>query len=368
MKQDNYFVLECQAQAFKYWTPYKGQVRLHAYSHLASGADAILYWNWHSIHNGYETYWKGVLSHDLETNPTYEEAGQFGNEVKVHGSKLCHLKKQNKVALVIDNNALTAFEWFPIDRDIAYNDVVRWMYDALYELNIECDVVDAEALEVNNYQMIVTPALYSAKEATMTALDQFVKSGGVLVSSFKSFIADETLSVYPDKQPHLLHECFGMSYNQFTNPSRMKVLGDEVRYFAELLKVEGATSYAQYEHNYWGEYAAITHHTYGAGEAYYIGCYTTKAVLKRILTEAAHKAQLDTYGLLDKGIKWPIIMRSGINEEGKNLHYIFNYSEEGHTLECPVDVARDLLTGKTYHKTDQMILKDWDVIILEDMR
>ena len=31
-------VLECQAQAFKYWTPYPGQLRLHAYSHLASGA------------------------------------------------------------------------------------------------------------------------------------------------------------------------------------------------------------------------------------------------------------------------------------------------------------------------------------------
>ena len=35
LKQDNYLVLECQAQAFKYWTPYPGQLRLHAYSHLA---------------------------------------------------------------------------------------------------------------------------------------------------------------------------------------------------------------------------------------------------------------------------------------------------------------------------------------------
>lgn len=38
LKDDNYLVLECQAQAFKYWTPYPGQLRLHAYSHLASGA------------------------------------------------------------------------------------------------------------------------------------------------------------------------------------------------------------------------------------------------------------------------------------------------------------------------------------------
>ena len=61
LKQENYFVLECQAQAFKYWTPYPGQLRLQAYSHLASGAKGLMYWNWHSIHNGYETYWKGLL-------------------------------------------------------------------------------------------------------------------------------------------------------------------------------------------------------------------------------------------------------------------------------------------------------------------
>lgn len=38
LKDSSYLVLECQAQAFKYWTPYPGQLRLQGYSHLASGA------------------------------------------------------------------------------------------------------------------------------------------------------------------------------------------------------------------------------------------------------------------------------------------------------------------------------------------
>ena len=87
LKEEPYLVLECQAQAFKYWTPYPGQLRLHAYSHLASGAAGMLYWNWHSIHNGYETYWKGLLSHDLRTNPAYEEACRFGQEWKKLGAE-----------------------------------------------------------------------------------------------------------------------------------------------------------------------------------------------------------------------------------------------------------------------------------------
>ena len=160
LKDDNYLVLECQAQAFKYWTPYPGQLRLHAYSHLASGAGGVLYWNWHSIHSGYETYWKGILSHDMGTNPAYEEVCRTGQEWKRIGAALCSMKKDNRTALVVDNHSLSAFKWFPIDKDLTYNDVVRWMYDSLYEMNIECDIVDINALEPDRYDMIVTPALY----------------------------------------------------------------------------------------------------------------------------------------------------------------------------------------------------------------
>ena len=127
LKDDNYLVLECQAQAFKYWTPYPGQLRLHAYSHLASGAQGIMYWNWHSIHSGYETYWKGLLSHDLGTNPTYEEACRIGQEWKKLGTALCKMKKNNRVVLVVENHSLSDIEWFPIDKDLTYHDVVRWM-------------------------------------------------------------------------------------------------------------------------------------------------------------------------------------------------------------------------------------------------
>ena len=58
LKEDNYFVLETEAQGFPGWVPYDGQLRLQAFSHLASGANMVEYWHWHSIHNSFETYWK----------------------------------------------------------------------------------------------------------------------------------------------------------------------------------------------------------------------------------------------------------------------------------------------------------------------
>ena len=364
LKNDNYIVLECQAQAFKYWTPYPGQLRLHAYSHLASGADGIMYWNWHSIHNGYETYWRGLLSHDLSVNPAYEEACVFGQEWKKVGSRLMHLKKENQVALVVDNHSLTACKWFPIDRDLSYNDVVRWMYDSLYEMNIECDIVDVHALDASKYKMIVTPALYSADEETIGKLERFVSDGGVLISSFRSFVADEHLSVYPDTQPHGLHRCFGMSYNQFTEPGKALVKGKKVQFFAELLKLDGGESIADYEHKYWGRYAAFTHNYYGKGHAYYIGCYTEKDVIKDVYRTAAEEV-----GILqaESNFSWPVIIRSGMNQEGKKLHYLLHYSEKDRTVLCPYRSVQDILTGEIYRKGDSITLKDWDVKILEEI-
>jgi beta-galactosidase len=82
-KQQNYFVLETEAQAFSNWTPFPGQLRLQAFSHVASGANMVAYWHWHSIHNSFETYWKGLLSHDLQPNPVYHEAKTIGADFMV---------------------------------------------------------------------------------------------------------------------------------------------------------------------------------------------------------------------------------------------------------------------------------------------
>ena len=363
LKHAPYLVLECQAQAFKYWTPYPGQLRLHAYSHLASGALGISYWNWHSIHNGFETYWKGVLSHDLDTNPAYEEVKQFGREWSSCGRDALCIRKKNDVALVIDNETLTGFKWFPIDRDLSYNDVVRWMYDSLYEINIECDVIFADELNCDSYRMIITPALYSASEATIEKLIRFVENGGVLISSFKSFVADRYLSVYPDTQPHRLHECFGMSYNQFTEPGTTEIKGSKVSYFAELIKAGEAEVIARYEHPYWQEYAGITRNSYGAGTAYYFGCYTDKRILKELYRKAAVDAQIDG---AEQNYEWPVIIRSGQNERGRPLHYILHYSSRSTSILCPYENARDILTGKEYHQGEEITLSDWAVIGLEE--
>ena len=140
----NYLVIETQAQGFPEWTPYPGQLRLQAFSHLASGANMVEYWHWGTTANAIETYWRGLLSQDFKPNPTYDEAGSIGKDFARLGPQLVNMRKQNRIAIYVSNRALTAFNAFKFGwtSKTTYNDVLRPFYDALYRMNAEVDFVD----------------------------------------------------------------------------------------------------------------------------------------------------------------------------------------------------------------------------------
>ena len=368
LKNDNYFVLECQSQAFKYWCPFPKQLRLHAFSHIASGADGILYWNWHSIHQSYETYWKGILSHDFKPGRISDEISEIGNEIKaLTKEKLC-IKKNNKIALLVDTLSLSAFKWFPIDKNLSYNDVVRYIYDSLYEENFECDVVFSECADISKYEAIVCPALYCVSEALLKRLDDFVKNGGILIGGFRSFIADRKVSVYKKTLPAGLTKCFGIHYDEFTHTLNMKVGGREAKYVAELIKIDNATELYPYEHRYWDRYSAITCNEYGRGKAYYIATYPDKEVLKKVLNQALAEIRKRQNVPISAG--FPIITRSGVNEEGEEFTYVFNYSLSEADIFIDGDNEtgyKDIISGKSYVKGDKIKIEDWDLVVLKKM-
>ena len=85
LKHTNFLVTETNAQTLGWdsagqYPPYDGQMRLDVYTDVSSGANMVEYWHWHSIHAGQETYWKGVLSHDLEPNRAYAEVSRIAHE------------------------------------------------------------------------------------------------------------------------------------------------------------------------------------------------------------------------------------------------------------------------------------------------
>ena len=381
LKRDNYLVLETEAQGYPGWTPYKGQLRLQAYSHLASGANSVMYWHWHSIHNSFETYWKGLLSHDMQENAPYREACIIGNEFSRLGSHLVNLKKKNDVAILVSNEALTALKWFGIeataagDNGIGYNDVVRWLYDALFKMNIECDFVWPESDNLDQYKAIFVPALYAAPDELLEKLKQYTANGGTLVATFKTAFANENVKVSHEMQPHILSNCFGISYQQFTFPKNTGLSGSiingiakgadeeaEAKVFMELLMPQEAEVLASYDHYNWKEYAAITKNHYRKGTAIYIGCMTDDNTLKAVLTEALNSADVEI-----PEYSWPVIIRKGTNDLGKCVRYILNYSAEEQNVVYHGADGTELFSEESVQDGDTVTVLPWNVKIIEEV-
>lgn len=369
IKNDNYLVLETEAQGNIEWLSYPGQLRLQAYSHIANGADMVEYWHWHSIHNAIESYWKGVLSHDLAPNRTYRECSVVGNEWKRIGSHLVNLKKKNRVAVIASNEALTGLVEFPMESKTTdgYNTVLRWLCDALYMMNIEYDIIWSHADNFSDYDYLFVPALYSASEKELKALDEYALNGGNLLVTFKSGFSDEHLKIYHDTQPHILNKTLGIKYDQFTYPANVKVSYNDVSSDAtewmELVTCDTAESLCKYGHKVWNTYSAVTLNHYGSGRAMYLGAMFGENTLIEILKDFFKDDTKFTSN--EFNAKYPIVIKRGINDLGKEIVYLLNYSDKDQSIVNHKAECTELISDCPIHEGGTITLAPWDVAILE---
>ena len=375
MKQDNYLVLETQAQSTLnsalQFLHYPGQLRQQAFSHLASGANMVAYWPWHSIHNSVETYWKGLLSHDLLSNPSYEEAIRIGKEFKTLSASLINLKKDNQVAIYFSNESLTALQWFAFSYRLNYNDLIHELYETLYKMNIECDFADHTVNDLSKYRMIVVPPLYVASDREIEKLNKYVADGGHIVYAFKSGFSNEHLQVRQTTQPGMIADVCGIRYQQFTNMERVELKectyevtpGENyMKAWMELVTPVTAEVWASYDHPHWGKYAAVTHNKYGKGTATYFAGYPSMEVMKQVISKVAG---LSGIARDDSALSFPVIVRKGTNEKGKTIRYYFNYSATPVTI-VTRQKAKELFTGKNVSIGDSFAIEAWDLAVFEE--
>ena len=373
-KNNNYFVIETEAQGFPQWVPYPNQLRLQAFSHLASGANMLEYWHWHSIHNSAETYWKGLLSHDFEPNATYNEAKTIGRDFAKLSDRLVNLKIKNEVAILFSNEALTAFNAFSFGwgAKTNYNDILRPYYDALYKLNVGTDFINPSVKDFSKYKLIVVPALYAASDELLDRLNEYVKNGGHIVYTFKSGFSDENVMVRATIQPGIINEACGISYSQFTTPNKVSLKDDpykvgaafnQVNGFMELITPNTAKVLAYYDHPAWGKYAAITQNDFGKGMATYIGAMIAEPLIEKVLTEALKNAKL---WKAEQNFFSPLITKSGTNQSGHKIHYFLNYSAENAKGIYPFKSGKELLSDLNIEQNSTFNIQPWGVIIIEE--
>lgn len=367
----NYLVLETEAQGFPHWTPYPGQLRLQAFSHLASGAQMVEYWHWATTANAVETYWRGLLSQDYKPNAAYAEAKGIGADFARLGPKLAGMTKRNRVAVYVSNAAQTAFDAFKPD-GAEYNQVLRPFYDALYRMNVEADILSPDSTaRLDDYKLIIVPALYAASDAEIAKLNDYAMRGGHLLYTFKSGFSDENTKVRYATQPGAIAEAAGVTYQEFTipvgvtlvdNPFGVADADNAPRWWMEMLKPTTAQVVARYKHPSWPAAAAMTRNNWGKGEVSYVGFMPSDALAEKIVAAEVARA-----GVVPSapGVRFPVIVRGGTLKNGHTVRYVLNYSPTPQTMTAP-RAGIELLHGQKIASGARLDLAPWDVAIIEE--
>ena len=376
LKHTNYLVTETNAQTIGWdsrtqYPQYPGQLRLVVYTHLAAGANMVEYWHWSSLHYGQETYWKGVLSHDLEPNRAYAEVSRVAGELKKLGPLLVNLGKDNKVAILFSADSANALSYMPVSDNANYMTVLWQMYAALYDLNVEPDFVQADDTDLSRYKLILVPPMYSASDEILKGISDYVKNGGQVVMAFKSGFTNQYSTVRDVMAPGPLRAAAGFHYQEFTNlaePERLTPdpygVGAQNKgsVWEEFLAPETAEVVASFDDPYW-HFPAITRNKLGNGTLTYEGTVVTDTLQRGIIRDVLKRAGLTGP---DQNLPDVVKVRHGRNALGKVLHYYLNFSGGEISISYPYGNGVDLLTDNPVAHGSVLKLGPWDLAIVAE--
>lgn len=340
----------------------------------------VEYWHWHSIHYGQETYWKGVLSHDLQANRVYKEVSKTAHELERIGNKLVNLKKENEVAILFSHDCNEALNFMPFNgsgsdweesNNNAYrSQLVSQFHRVLYRSNIGVDFIFPERADFEKYKLVIIPALYIASDELLEKINDYVKNGGHVILQFKSGFCDENSMVRPTMAPGPLREACGFYYQEFSNFQELQLKGNPfeveenvVKDWMEYLIPETAKALAYYDHPYFSEYPAITINDFGKGTLLYEGTILSDQIQTKIIKEAVERAGISSP---DLSLSWPLIVKSGKNDSGNKVHFYYNYTSEEKELVYPHPSGKELITGSSVTKGESLKLDGWGVMVIEE--
>ncbi|MFI6737689.1 beta-galactosidase [Nonomuraea sp. NPDC050451] len=340
--------------------PFPGQLRLlaHAFAahaFAARGADLLAYWHWHTLHYGFETYWGGVLGHDLEPGRVYAEVAALGEELKRLAPELKDATPDADVAILYSRDSLKAMEFMPAlvkpgtsepDPE-SYHRIVTRFYRSAADDCVQVRFVHADS-DWSHQRVLVVPALYIADDTLLERLIEHARDGAHVLLTFRSGYADEHARVRWQRQPGVLRAAVGASYQEYsTVPSPVPLRARPVAGVPELalpesatatgwadgLQPEGADVLCEYEDPFLGRFAAVTTQAYGRGRVTWVGTLldrpSTTALVRWALAERGQQPAADSWSPRPPSVR----VSSATRPDGSRLWFVANHSWEPAAVE-----------------------------------
>lgn len=332
---------------------------------IAHGSDTVQYFQWRKSRGQSEQFHGAVVGNDNSPDTRiFREVEQVGEELK-NIKEITGSHTENEVAILFDYESFwslrIAYGYRNVEEDKGYQDILLKNFGALWQLNIGCDFVFPYE-DFSKYKVIIAPMLFMMKKGLKEKIENYVKNGGVFITSFGTGVVDEYALTFFDKECYPLRELLGLKaeetdslYDYQSNSIKMFGKSYIAKKYCEIAYPEGAEIIGEYEKDFYKGMPAVTVNNYGKGKAYYIGTalepdgYTKlyKEWIKDIISE-------------DKVIELPENVSSTIRCS-KNTDYIFimNFNNETKRVELPFKY--EILTGEFENE----LIKPYGVVILK---
>ncbi|MGO4494921.1 beta-galactosidase [Paenibacillus sp. 2RAB27] len=360
LKDGQPFMLMEQTPSQQNWQKYNslkrpGVMKLWSYQAVAHGADTILFFQLRRSAGACEKFHGAVIEHvGHEHTRVFRECAELGHELVRLSDKVLDARVRARVGIVFDweNRWAVGLSSGPTIA-LNYVDEVHKYYDALFQENIQADLIGTDT-DLTGYDIVIAPVLYMVKEGYAKRVEQFVHAGGTFLTTFFSGIVNEhdrvTLGGYPGELRNVLgiwaeeiDALFPDQSNQIQLNEQWGALDGsyECGILCDLIHAEGAEVKAVYGKDFYQGMPVLTVNTYGAGQAWYVASSPEPAFLQGLLGNLCQ----------DKGITAPIPPVPGVevstrtNEQNESFVFILNHNDQATTISLGDLKGTDLLSG-----------------------
>jgi beta-galactosidase len=371
LKRKNFWIMEQTAGPGGWGSfgrnPRPGEIRKVAYQQLAHGADGQLWFRWRTCTAGREQYWHGILGHDGRPLRRYREAAQVAREYHKLAKDLAGTTIRTKVAIIYDYESQWALRIQPAFGENNPHVAMHRYYNALLRAGVNVDMIRPTE-DFSHYKVILAPDLYILPDSVATALNEFVKNGGVLLADCRTGVKDETSLCHDRTLPGLLSKALGITieeYEALSGDMEYPVIGMRAvagrfsaRHYADWVTADSAEVLAGFETWHMKKFAALTRNRFGKGAGYYVG-----AVIKEEAFYDALMADVLKTAHIQSVITPPVGVEATVREgKGKRLLFLVNHLEDAKTVSVPAG-KKELITGKTTGST--LTLNAYDVAVVK---
>jgi beta-galactosidase len=380
LKENQSWMLMEQTPSQQNWQAHNalkrpGVMRLWSYQAMAHGADTVMYFQWRRSRGAQEKYHGAVVEHvGHENTRVFGEVAQLGRELENLGTQTLGKKVQSDVAVLFDWDNWWAIEYSSGPSvDLKYVQQCQHFYGALHQNGISADILSPGA-DLSAYKVIVAPVLYMVKPGVAQKLENFVRNGGQLVTTFFSGLVDENDLVYLGGYPGPLRALLGIWGEEIdalapTQKNRAvfespfgSLHGDySCGLLCDIVHLESAQSLATYGDDFYAGTPCVTMNQFGNGRAYYVATHLEQKALNGLLQEVCAQAGVTPLISPQNGVE----ATRRADESGEQL-YLLNHNAAEVQVCLPDGAFRDLLSGETV--SGSLKLAPYGVSILSNLQ